>query len=192
MLTKPDPYRKYIRAIKRGDPKAFERIYADFWESLFAVGYNRINNSRVVEDIVQEIFCELWRRRKTIDVKVSLHTYLHASLKYKVIDYYRSARYTRELTGRQTYDLAAENNTEHTVGFNELYHMLKEGIENLPSRCKLVFKLSQVEMKSSKEIAELLGVSARTVETQIYKSRKILKHQLSDYLPLTVWFLLFL
>ena len=54
--------------------------------------------------------------------------------------------------------------------------------EKLPDKCRNIFILSRIEGKSNPEIAELLDLSIRTVENQIYRALKVLKKNLKNYL----------
>ena len=186
----PHPKNEYdllLCSLKRGDNEAFERIYDLFWESLYAIGYNRLQSSTDVEDIIQELFVDLWNKRETIRVNESLRTYLFTAMKYKVIDHIRRSKVKNVSFEDATLEaqLATET-TDSNLSFSELYDQLREGIDRLPERCKLVFKMSRDEEMSAEEIASTLNVSKRTVETQIYKSLKHLKKSLNDYAYLLI------
>tara|TARA_Y100001972_G_scaffold129294_1_gene196268 strand:+ start:2555 stop:3145 length:591 start_codon:yes stop_codon:yes gene_type:complete len=175
-------YDLLLCSLKRGDNEAFKRIYELFWESLYAIGYNRLQSAKDVEDIIQELFVDLWNKRDTIQIKESLRTYLFTAMKYKVIDHLRrnKSRNVRMEDVTLETELSTDT-TDHMLSFNELYDELRKGIDQLPERCKLVFKMSRDREMSAAEIATALNISKRTVETQIYKSLKHLKKSLSDY-----------
>ena len=175
-------YDLLLCSLKRGDNEAFKRIYELFWESLYAIGYNRLQSAKDVEDIIQELFVDLWNKRDTIQIKESLRTYLFTAMKYKVIDHLRrnKSRNVRMEDVTLETELSIDT-TDHMLSFNELYDELRKGIDQLPERCKLVFKMSRDREMSAAEIATALNISKRTVETQIYKSLKHLKKSLSDY-----------
>lgn len=166
----------------------FEKIYETYWESLYAIGLNRIKSKSDVEDMVQEIFVELWNR-KEVPVNTSLKGYLYTSMKYKIIDYYRKAKIEEISLDQAGSQHAHAVKADQVLSFNELFDRLTEGIDKLPDKCRLIFKLSREEGLSSAEIADRLQLSKRTVETQIYKSLKALKSNLEDYaLMLKIFF----
>lgn len=173
-----------ISSLKKGDNAAFLLIYNEYWESLYAIGFNRLQSQADVEDIIQELFTDLWNKRESLLIKDNLRVYLFTAMKYKVIDHIRKRKLDE--VSMDNLDLSpspemSDNNTDQLISFNELYHRLKESVENLPKRCKLVFKMSRELNMTSDEIAKELNLSKRTVETQIYKSLKFLKRDLSDY-----------
>lgn len=74
----------WISALKKGDQAAFINIYNEFWESLYAISYNRVRSKEVAEDILQEVFTNLWKTREILNIKTSLRNYLYTAIKYKV------------------------------------------------------------------------------------------------------------
>ncbi|MBV6640752.1 MAG: RNA polymerase sigma-70 factor [Cyclobacteriaceae bacterium] len=171
-----------LSSLKKGDNKAFVRIYNLYWESLYAIGYNRLKSQSDVEDIIQELFTDLWNKRKSIQVRGSLKMYLYTAMKYKVIDHLRKRKlqYTNLDDIKPGLSLYNES-PEKILSLNELYDQLKKGVDQLPDHCKVVFKMSRDLNMTAAEIANELKLSKRTVETRIYKSLKHLRSNLSDY-----------
>jgi len=181
-----DPQRKYyldwINGLRTGDSRAFENIYNEFWESLYAVAYNRLKSREAVEEILQELFTDLWNRRERLTINSSLPAYLHAALKYKILNFIHSQKLRQNFSqDHPDYLFSADNSTQEVLAFEELYEQLEKGLEKLPEKCRLVFKMSRQEQKSSKEIAAELNVSHRTVQTHIHQAIKFLKKELVDY-----------
>jgi len=90
--TTGDKYQDWIKALRLGDEVAFENIYNVFWESLYAIAYNRLKSKEAVEEILQDLFTDLWDKRKSLEIRTSLVAYLQAALKYKILNYYYSQR----------------------------------------------------------------------------------------------------
>ncbi|TRX59228.1 RNA polymerase sigma-70 factor [Fulvivirga sp. M361] len=179
---------RLIILLKKGDSRAFEQIYNLYWESLYAIGCNRLQSQAEVEDVIQELFTGIWNKRQSLEIRDGLKVYIYTAMKYKVIDHIRKRKLNQvNLDHAQSTCWVSTNNTSEVLSFNELYGRFKVGIENLPDRCKLVFKMSREMDMSSDEIAKELDLSKRTVETQIYKALKYLRKDLSDY---TVIFLI--
>ncbi|MBO9571102.1 MAG: hypothetical protein J7497_02680, partial [Chitinophagaceae bacterium] len=86
-----DSYKTYsdeqlIRLLKVNDEGAFTEIYLRYWKRLFVVGVNKIEDLQLAEEIVQDIFTDIWNRRFEIEFEGNLMPYLAAAMKYKVID----------------------------------------------------------------------------------------------------------
>lgn len=180
--TQEKKYRDWIDALRKGDSHAFEGIYNEFWESLYVIAYNRLRSREVVEEILQELFTDLWNRKASLTIISSLPAYLHAALKYKVLNYIHSQKLHKNSSqDHPEYIMSVDNSTQEVLAFEELYEQLEIGLEKLPEKCRLVFKMSRNEHKSSKEIAEELDISHRTVQTHIHQAIKFLKKELIDY-----------
>ncbi len=191
--TSEDKYLDWTKALRRGDEKAFENIYNVFWESLYAIAYNRLKSREAVEEILQDLFTDLWNKRKNLEIRTSLVAYLHAALKYKILNYFHSQKFRKTYSqDHPQYIQKPDNSTLEVLAFNELYATLELGLEKLPNKCRLVFKMSREEQKSSREIAEELNISHRTVQTHIHNAIKFLRSELADYKTVVTIIYLFL
>ncbi|RYZ79219.1 MAG: hypothetical protein EOP04_28185, partial [Proteobacteria bacterium] len=76
--------------VKKSDIKAFEELYNRYWAALVNTANKRLNSREKAEDIAQNIFIDLYRRRDTIELTTSLKAYLHQALKFKILNEYRS------------------------------------------------------------------------------------------------------
>lgn len=177
-----------IRLLSADDQKAFEIIYNRYWERLFGIAYNRLRSRELAEEIIQDLFTELWDKRHKLTIYKSLTSYLFCAIKYKILNHL-SSQAVRKKHVDETRQLAVHHNndTEEKLSFDELYAMMEKEIENLPKKCKLVFRLS-CQGDSAKEISEALNISPRTAETHIHQARKILRTKLSGYTTALIFF----
>jgi RNA polymerase sigma-70 factor (family 1) len=167
-----------FRLVKGGDLRAFEELYNRYWCSLVNAAYKRLNSKEKAEDIVQNIFVDIYQRRSTINLTISLKAYLFQALKFKVLNEFRSdaisAKYMRHLffsTGCKT-DLA------NGLEAKELEEKIQRIFNGLPKKCREVFRLSRQEELSNKEIATNLHVTISTVEKHISKALKTMGQQI--------------
>lgn len=187
MLKDLQREKSWLSALSLGDGKAFENIYNLYWERLYAVAYNRLRSQEAAEEILQDLFSDLWQRRASLHVKSSLCFYLQAALKYKILNYLNARSYRQAYSQEHPeYHQAPDNSTQEILDFEELYEKLVAGIEKLPEKCKLIFKMSREKQMSSKEIAEELSISPRTAETHIHNALKVLKADLADFVGISV------
>jgi len=170
-----------LSLVKEGDKDAYTEIYRRYWKTLYALSYNRLRDIQAAEDIVHEVFTSLWNNREQSVIQ-NLSAYLATAVKYLVIGNLRK--------------LATHNNFLNSVEYysdvvladpiNDLYNkrlliLLKEEVERLPEKCKLIFKYSREKHKSVKEIAEELQISPSTVENQLNKALGRLKIVLKNF-----------
>jgi RNA polymerase sigma-70 factor (family 1) len=182
------PYNSYsdqelMVLLKQNDDKAFTEIYNRYWEKLFSVAGNKLSNLELAEELVQNIFLDLWNRREQIEITVALNFYLASAMKYKVID----ARLKRSREANyQKYSLKhfseEDRSTEQYLSFKELKNQLMMLVAQLPEKCQLVYKLSKEDGFSQKEIAWKLHLSEKTVESHLSRASKSLRTSLSKIL----------
>ena len=175
--------------LKAGDEKVFKLIYDEYWEKLVAMSYNRLKSIELSEEIVQDIFTELWIKRESIVFTKNIEAYFVASLKYKIYNHIRHETVKdSHLEYLKNSSDFSENTTWQQVSFEELFTKMEKEINKLPEKCRVVFKLSRESGFSTKEISEELNISPKTVEVHIGKALKVLRGGLKDYVTLiSIW-----
>jgi RNA polymerase sigma-70 factor (ECF subfamily) len=172
------------RLLQEGDNAAFTEIYTRYWNKLFSVASNKLDHDlELAEELVQDIFLDLWQRRETLEIRGRLSLYLAAAMKYKVID----ARLKKRRIKAYAENLAiqapdGDTTTEKQVSFDELKDRLSVLVSDLPEKCRLVYKLSKEAGYSQKEIARHLSISEKTVESHLARAIKSLRLGLKNFL----------
>ena len=169
-----------------GDEEAFESIYNHYWKSLFTLAAQKLNNLPEAEEVVQDIFLNIWKRRENLNINC-LSSYLAVSVKYKVINILASRSQHQKYINSSLESV--DESTEETIRFNELKRLLGYETASLPDRCRLVFRMSREEGVPQKQIAVLLGISEKTVESHLAKALKSLRANLSHIISLLFFFL---
>lgn len=155
----------------------------------------RIVGEEGAEDVVQDVFVELWNRKETIEIGDQIQAFLYRAvytrslnvLKHKTIeDNYCSSM--EEINQKRAEFYHPDNNEViKRIENHELRSEIYEAINELPDKCKEVFKLSYLHHMKNKEIADILNISMRTVEAHMYKALKFLRARLNH-----LWLLLLL
>jgi len=141
-----------------------------------------INNTVVSEDIVQSIFMKLWETRETIEIR-SLRSYFIQCVKNRCIDHLRNQQVKYRFDNRIPEEIQFVRDEDFWTK-TELNELIEQSVENLPPRCREIFRMSRYENLKIADIADKLGISKRTVETQISKALKVLRIKLVDYLSI--------
>ncbi len=175
-----------VEMLRQGSVAAFETLYKRYWDRLLNAAYKRLADLELCEELVQNIFVKIWEKREVLQINTGFSNYLHTALRYSVIDHYRK-RLTQEsyLTFRSS-SADADNSTEDNIILNDLGRYLEKLIDQLPDKCRSVYRLSRAEHKTNKEIAQLLNISEKTVEGHLTKALHALRLGMADYLPLAV------
>lgn len=168
----------------------FRRYYAGL---LFYA--TRLVGEDDAEDIVQDVFVEIWRRQDSVEFGEQIHTFFTGlSIPRQSICWnigYRSRKlqccWNRVLSERTEYYQPDHSEVIKRIENRELRSEIRQAIDELPDKCKEVFKLSYLHDMKNKDIADVMGISLRTVEAHMYKALKILREKLS-YLRMILLF----
>jgi RNA polymerase sigma-70 factor (ECF subfamily) len=190
---------KYVELFNRfalGDEVAFERLYKLYFPRLYAFSLKIIADSDHAGDVVQNVFIRLWETRGTFRYEYPeafLYTMVrNASLNYirhlKVVDKLKSEVKDHYL-GEELYHIDMVGNEPYLLIGKELHERIAGVMEQLPEKCRLVFRMSRVEGLKNQEIADRLNLNIKTVEKHISKALEIYRSKFSDYLPLPALFL---
>lgn len=172
-----------LKFLKISDELAYKEIYQRYWRSLYHTIRNKINRGEVAEDIVQNVFTDLWHKRERHSIE-NLSGYLNASVKYQVINYIKSAISTKiHLTIVGERQRAEENTAEIPLLVEELNQAIDKAINKLPKKTQAIFRLSRLERQSNKEISRIMDLSEKAVEYHITQSLKTLRIHLKDFMP---------
>ena len=175
----------HVEALKAGDETAFEMIFRTYYPALCNYAFTYVRDKDEAEEIVQSCFLNVWEKRGSIDIHTSLKSYLYAMVRNAGLNRLKHEK-IREKHAAEVL-VTSETSSESVsqkIHASELETRIMEAMEKLPTQCRLVFKLSRFEELKYAEIAEQLNISIKTVENQIGKALKIMREQLSDYLPL--------
>ena len=174
------PDQELLALLLNNDRAAFTEIYNRYWEKLFYRTAKRLQNLHAAEELVQDVFLDIWKRRQSLDIRGELKHYLAVALKYRVINYQAKRKREQDITGRlQAIIPTKANATEEAVLYTMLQNAVSAIVDTLPEKCRLAFQLRQ-EGLSQKEIATAMNVSEKTVETHVSKALKTLRTRLGE------------
>ncbi|MBO6515732.1 MAG: RNA polymerase sigma-70 factor [Bacteroidia bacterium] len=178
-----------IHRLKEKDEKAFEEVFRTYYPELCRFAYKYVENQDVAEELVQELFYSLWAKLDAIDINTSIKSYLYSSVRNAAYNYFKRQKVADKYVAHQMNHGAVVVAADQRLEVKELSNRIDKAIESLPDKCKQVFRLSRVENKKYKEIAEELDISIKTVENQMGKALKVLRKELGSYLPvaLIIW-----
>jgi RNA polymerase sigma-70 factor (ECF subfamily) len=143
-----------------------------------------VSSIDLAREIVQDFFVRLYEKRNTLSIDVSIKSYLYRSVFNCCINYINQKNIQdKHLKNIVLEKNNEEENLENEINSVELQYKISQVIEELPAKCRRIFKMNRFEGIKNEEIAKQLNLSRRTVETQISKALKILRKKLADYMP---------
>lgn len=181
-----------IDNLRKGNSEAFRILYEKYAPRLKAFCTRFNFSEQEGEDIVQETFIKIWEVRDTINPFYSFNTFLITVAKHLIYNQIRHANYKKKYSKEILYISQKESTPGNE---KDLEALIENTVNELPDKCREIYKKSRVEGYSNSEIAEELNISKSTVENQINKALKSLKQKMHKVgygnasLFLTIWFL---
>jgi len=164
-----------LQLLKTKGESAMEMLYDRYYRYLCHAVYNVLKDSVITEDIVQEVFMEIWKKKEQLNIKISLKAYLRRASVNKSLNYIRDNKIKFEGDDQLKDNLKSDENIQDNLEAKEMEAAVIEAIDQLPPKCRDVFKLSRFEGKTYQEIADIMGISIKTVENQISKALKAMR-----------------
>jgi len=166
-----------------GDEDAFSEIYNRYWKKLIAIAYSYTKNRHVAEEIVQEVFLSVWTRREVIRID-SLTAYLATAVKFSIFKTVFNANRREKILNSLVHEPAAL--TDEVVHAKFLQEYINGIVEQLPDKCRMVYKYSRQDGLSAKEIAGEMNIAEKTVEAHLTKALRILRLNLKEFLAVAI------
>ncbi|HMR84314.1 MAG TPA: RNA polymerase sigma-70 factor [Niabella sp.] len=174
------PDEELFRLFQNGENRAFDELYRRYRELLTSMAERMLASRQMAEDIVQEIFLSLFNRKSQIEIQVSLKSYLMKSMKFKILNEFRSQgvrkAYDKQVTTHRSF---FSYNASYDCELKDLTSNIESTISMLPDKCRTAFLLSRSEDLSYKDISGCMGISISTVEKHISKALRLLKNNLT-------------
>lgn len=164
---------KLIAAIRENDYVSYNKLFVRYYSRLCQYVYGILQDKDDSEDVVQELFLNLWNNRKKIIVTENVSGYLFKMAKNQALNHIRSTTNYQNLLDNQ--DNAPGYYEENQLESDEFRVALYACIDQLPDRSKQVLLLHRVQGFKQKEIAEKLDISVKTIKNQIWTSLQRLR-----------------
>jgi RNA polymerase sigma-70 factor, ECF subfamily len=166
-----------------GNLESFEQLFKQYYAPLVVYASKYVSGIETAREIVQDFFVRFYEKRSTINIDVSVKSYLYRAVYNCCINYINQKNIQERHLKNIDLERSVEENLENEINSVELQYKIAEVIEELPAKCKKIFKMNRIEGLKNDDIACQLNLSKRTVETQISKALKILRKELADYFP---------
>ena len=175
--------KQVISRIRNGDEQAFEWLFRQYYEKLCQWAYHYLRDLESSEEVVQDLYYNLWRKRASMEFHASVKSYL-----YKAVS--NNCKMLIRKKGRHTAieaDLASQNpgsvtEPEELLEVKEIREVVTKTLEELPEKPAQIFRMSRYEGLKYREIAEKLSISIKTVEANMGKALKIFRKNLQEYI----------
>jgi len=175
-----------VAAVRQGDAAAFQALYERYAEALFRFAWRRCREREAAEDLTQETFVRVWLHRDRLDPRQSIRAYLFQIVRRLAVDLLRR-KLTENLVGEPDPNQPAAAVDPDAFASRD---RIRQALSELPEQQRVVFCLSRFDGLRYAEIAQVLGISVKTVEVHISRALKKLRDRLRDLATL-LWLSLF-
>ncbi|GAO42771.1 RNA polymerase sigma-70 factor [Flavihumibacter petaseus] len=157
------------RIARFNDQTAYNELFTAFYPNLLTFAMGFIKSRQPAEEIVSDVFINIWQKRSRLEHVSNLKLYLYTATRNTALNYL--SRHNRvmitELSEIPVELSTLPLNPERMMITAEMKKMIQEAVDRLPARCRLVFKLVREDELKYREVAELLKISQKTVEAQM-------------------------
>ncbi len=168
-----------VLGLKEGNEEAFKTLYQHFCTKLYHYIFQYVKSAHVSEELVQEVFIKIWLKRSELKEKKDFSSFLFVVTRNMIYDHLRKLANRNKL--HKTYFEFQElltNRTFDDVQLKEYERFLNNIVHTLSKQKQKIYILSTKEGKNDKEIAEILGISSKTVKNNLWEILKVIKEQL--------------
>ena len=162
----------FFEKVVKGDEAAFRILFETYSRCLFHVAYYYLNSRELSEEAVLDVFTVIWQKREALSHVKEPERYLYISVQNQALHYLRRG-YVQEKDAYSLYEieLVPDSDTPEKSLMDEEYRMLvQQAIDSLPPKCREVFRLVLSDKLKNREIADVLGISEKTVNIHIAKA----------------------
>jgi len=167
-----------ICLLKKGDELSFTEIYNRYWDKLYYIAYKLLKDTDSAEEIVQDVFMMLWRKRETLNIQ-SATQYLAAMTRYAVYRHIlkeKNNKKNENIVGLMSAEATSEINVDNKI----LLEIITKLSNKLPEKCRLVFQYNKLQDQSLSDVAEQLNMSQKTAEGHLTKALRAIRTGLSN------------
>lgn len=167
--------KELLKQVAEGEESAFRKLFDLYKERFYAVALKMTRSDEVAEDIVQDVFMNIWSKREGLVDVVNPSSYFFTAVYRRVYHHYRKIALEKKLL--QVVPPAKEwvNTTEEMVLAHEKKNLISEAIAKLPPQQQLAFKLSKQEGLSREDVAHQLHISPNTVKNHLADAIKFIR-----------------
>lgn len=179
-----------FECVKKDNQSALEQLFQKYYFSLCLFAKKYVNDSYLAEEIVSDVFFNIWQNRKTLSITSSLKSYLFVATKNQSLKAINKSK--TQVVNEDIGDLhlkLSHSNPDESLEYAEVTKRINRIIDELPPQRRIIFKLDRIDGLKYKEIADKLGISVSTVQKQMLKAIKHVSQYESQFITSILLFL---
>lgn len=192
------PTNTVIKGLILGDEETYISLFREYYIPLCAYSRRYVGRKDVAEEIVSDTFLKIWENRTSVQINTSVKSYLFQAVCNNSLYYLRKLKndavldsyFIETASENIAFSILADEIADQSLTMETINSRMEEAVNQLPGQQQTAFRLKRMEGKKNKEVAEIMGISVKTVEMHLSKATLTLRLKLKDYLPSFLLFLL--
>ena len=177
-----------LASLKKGNRAAFEAIFDLYENRLYYFVFSITKSEYATEEILQEVFIKIWTKKETIDPKRSFESFIFTIAKNLTYNYLRNIANQQSLKEEYWKNISSLNEeTKDSILLAEYEDIVHDILQQIPTQKRSIYILSKQQGKSNKEIADILGITQKTVKNHLWKTLQIIRAQLEPHITDSVY-----
>jgi len=170
---------------EKDDERVLVEIYKRYWKHLYNQAYKRLKQPELCEEIVQDVFVDIWTNRKKRKIE-KLLPYLQTSVRNQVFMAYNKGNKLPDFEEPLDHLVSVPPDADAGFFLTELTTAIHNWLALQPEKRREIFRLRFLENLSTKEIAEELDISQKTVQNQLLNAQGSLRTAVSKLLGIAI------
>lgn len=176
-----DPFVEWAERIRGSDAEAYRELFEHTRIELLRFAWRYTFDEEAAQDVVQDVFLKVWQVRETLDASRSLRSFLYTMVRNRALNHRRERRgEERPPTDGASWEPEDDVKLDESTDARMLEQRIRRWISTLPDRRREAFMLSRYHGMTHEEIADLMGLTPRTVNTHIVLALKDLRNRLES------------
>ncbi|WP_017260144.1 RNA polymerase sigma factor [Pedobacter arcticus] len=181
-----------LTQLKCGNQDAFTELYKMYSVKLYVNILRMVKDEQVAEELVQELFTKIWRKRESLQINIDFKSYLYVIGQNLVYDFFRKLQRDQKMY-QHFKEIATEqySHIEESLQLKQSEDILEKALSKLSVQQRNVYKLCKIEGYTYKQAADKMGISPHTVKEYLSIANRFVKEYLLNNLDICMTLLLF-
>jgi RNA polymerase sigma-70 factor (ECF subfamily) len=176
--------KEIVQSARKGDKDSFGTLVERYRNKMFYLAYSMTNNRETADDLAQEVFIKAFRALPRFNLKSKFSTWLYRIAINTIKDFHRKESGNKRMSLDQRAIVSDEKDIKNEEEKQEKLKIIRESIDRLPEKHRIILTLRDIQGKSYSEIADILHISPGTVDSRLFRARKKLREAMAPYLNL--------
>ena len=184
LKLEPKQVKNLLVRIANGDEEAFGQLFNFYYPKLIQLALAFVPEIVAAQEVVSDLFYKILKNPKTLEHVKEFDNYIFLAVRNQSFTYLKKTKRLAifdSIQQKEDYILPDYKNPENSLLSDELFQLVSKVVNDLPPKRKAIFQLVKEEGKKYKEVAEILGISIKTVELQMSLSLKLLRKSVKEY-----------